>query len=184
MDPITIIATASAVAKATGLSKWLGDKLGGKNGVKVAEQVIDIASAVTGGGTPEDMIANLQANAQMRYDLQTRIMDQALELEKLAYGDIANARQMQVVALQQDDLFSKRFVYYFASFWSVASVLYIGCITFGTIPPDNVRFADTCLGFVLGTLVATIIAYFFGSTRGSEHKNTTIAELAKKVTEK
>jgi hypothetical protein len=184
MDPFTIITAATAVAKATGLSGWLGDKLGGKNGVKVAEQVMDIASAVTGGGTPDDIVASLNGNAELRFKLQERIMDQALEFERLHYADLANARQMQVAALQQEDTFSKRFVYYFASFWSLASVLYIGFITFGTIPDANVRFADTCLGFVLGTLVASIVSYFFGSNRGSEAKNTTIAELAKKVTEK
>lgn len=184
MDPVTIISTASAIAKATGLSKWLGNKLGGKNGEKVAEQVVDIASAVTGGASTEDIVAALNANAEMRFKLQEKIMDQAMELERLAYGDTANARDMQKVALAQDDLFSKRFVYYFASFWSVAAVLYIGLITFGTIPEQNIRFADTCLGFVLGTLVASIIQYFFGSTKGSDNKNTTIAELAKKVSEK
>lgn len=184
MDPITIISAATAVAKATGLSKWLGDKLGGKNGGKVAEQVLDIATAVTGGGTPEEIIASLNTNAEMRLRLQEKIMDQGLELERLAYADTADARQLQVVALGQDDLFSKRFIYFFASFWSVMACVYIGGITFGTIPADNVRFADTCLGFILGTLVAAIINYFFGSTRGSDNKNTTIADLAKKVSEK
>lgn len=184
MDPVTIISTASAIAKATGLSKWLGGKLGGKNGEKVAEQVVDIASAVTGGGSAEDIVAALNANNEMRFKLQEKIMDHAMELERLAYGDTANARDMQKAALAQDDLFSKRFVYYFASFWSVAAVVYIGLITFSTIPPENIRFADTCLGFVLGTLVASIIQYFFGSTKGSDNKNTTIADLVKKVSEK
>lgn len=184
MDPITIVSTASAIAKATGLSKWLGSKLGGKNGEKVAEQVVDIASVVTGGSSADEILSNLNASAEMRFDLQKKIMDQGLELERLAYGDTANAREMQKVALAQEDLFSKRFVYYFASFWSVMSSLYIGWITFGTIPEANIRFADTCLGFILGTLVASIVTYFFGSTRGSDHKNTTIADLAKKVSEK
>jgi hypothetical protein len=184
MDPFTIISAATAVAKATGLSGWLGDKLGGKNGAKVAEQVIDIASAVTGGGTPEEIVASLNGNPELRFKLQERIMDQALEFERLHYADLANARQLQVVALGQDDLFAKRFIYYFAMYWSFASSLYIGWITFGNIPDNNVRFADTILGFILGTLVASIISYFFGSNRGSDAKNTTIAELAKKVTEK
>lgn len=183
MDPITIVSTATAIAKATGLSKWLGNKLGGKNGEKVAEQVVDIAATVTGGGTADEILANLNANAEMRFKLQEKVMDQAMELERLAYGDVANARDMQKAALSQDDVFSKRFVYYFASFWSVAAVVYIGLITFTAIPPGNIRFADTCLGFVLGTLVASIIQYFFGSTKGSEHKNQTIAELVKKVSD-
>ena len=93
------------------------------------------------------------------------------ELLQMAYGDVANARNMQVEALRQDDLFSKRFVYIFATFWSIFAAGYIGFITFGTIPEDNQRFADTILGFLLGTVVATILQFFFGSSIGSKEKD-------------
>lgn len=93
------------------------------------------------------------------------------ELLQMAYGDVANARNMQVEALRQDDLFSKRFIYIFATFWSVFAAGYIGFITFGTIPEDNQRFADTILGFLLGTVVATILQFFFGSSMGSKEKD-------------
>ena len=93
------------------------------------------------------------------------------ELLQMAYGDVANARNMQVEALRQDDLFSKRFVYIFATFWSIFAAGYIGFITFGTIPEDNQRFADTILGFLLGTVVATILQFFFGSSMGSREKD-------------
>jgi hypothetical protein len=93
------------------------------------------------------------------------------ELLQMAYGDVANARNMQVEALRQDDLFSKRFIYIFATFWSIFAASYIGFITFGTIPEDNQRFADTILGFLLGTVVATILQFFFGSSMGSKEKD-------------
>lgn len=83
----------------------------------------------------------------------------------------ADARAMQVSALGQDDKFSKRFVYVFAAGWSVVAVVYIFMITFMTIPTANVRFADTVLGFLLGTIVATIINYFYGSSKSSSDKN-------------
>lgn len=83
----------------------------------------------------------------------------------------ADARDLQKIALQQDDLFSKRYVYYLATFWSIMTALYIAFITFTSIPPDNVRFADTILGFLLGTVVATIMNYFLGSSKGSADKN-------------
>ena len=93
------------------------------------------------------------------------------ELLQMAYGDVANARNMQVEALRQDDLFSKRFIYIFATFWSIFAASYIGFITFGHIPEDNQRFADTILGFLLGTVVATILQFFFGSSMGSKEKD-------------
>lgn len=93
------------------------------------------------------------------------------ELLAMAYGDTANARNMQVEALRQEDVFSKRFIYIFATFWSIFAAGYIGFITFGTIPVDNQRFADTILGFLLGTVVATILQFFFGSSMGSKEKD-------------
>lgn len=83
----------------------------------------------------------------------------------------ADARAMQVAALQQDDKFAKRFALYLATFWSLVAAVYIGFITFGTIPEPNVRFADTVLGFLLGTVVATMMNYFFGSSKGSKDKD-------------
>lgn len=95
-----------------------------------------------------------------------------------AYKDTADARDMQKVALQQSDLFSKRFVYYLAIFWSVFTAAFITAITFAGIPPESVRFADTILGFLLGTIVATIMNFFFGSSQSSKDKTQ---ELVKAV---
>lgn len=92
-----------------------------------------------------------------------------------ANKNTADARAMQVAALNQSDLFSKRFVMYLAMFWSVTAVLYIFLITFTTIPDLNVRFADTILGFLLGTVVATILNFFLGSSAGSKEKTEALA---------
>lgn len=79
-------------------------------------------------------------------------------------GEYDSARNMQVENLKQDDTFSKRFIYYFAIFWSVFAVLYLTGITFLEIPKENVRFADTTVGFLLGTIVATLIGFFYGNS--------------------
>ena len=109
-------------------------------------------------------------------DSQIEIMKIDFEKMKLEYQNTNDARGMQKVALQQDDTFSKRYVYYLATFWSFVAVGYIFLITFLTIPEANVRFADTTLGFLLGTIVATIINYFFGSSKSSSDKNQLLKE--------
>jgi hypothetical protein len=81
------------------------------------------------------------------------------------------ARDMQLKAMDSDDPLVRRFVYYFVTFWSILSAAYIGCITFGEIPEDNIRFADTILGFVLGTMVASMFQFLLGSSLGSRNKD-------------
>ena len=109
-------------------------------------------------------------------DSQIEIMKIDFEKLKLEYENTNSARDMQKVSLQQDDIFSKRYVYYLATFWSIVAVGYIFLITFISIPEANVRFADTTLGFLLGTIVATIINYFFGSSKSSSDKNQLLKE--------
>lgn len=97
-----------------------------------------------------------------------------------ANKNTADARAMQVAALNQDDRFSKRFVMYLATFWSFTAVVYIFLITFTNIPELNIRFADTILGFLLGTVVATILNFFLGSSAGSKEKTEALAAELKK----
>ena len=93
-----------------------------------------------------------------------------LETMKVEQANTADARAMQVAALQQSDVFSKRFPMYLTAFWSLCAAVYIGFITFSIIPDPNVRFADTILGFILGTVIATMLNFWFGSSIGSKEK--------------
>lgn len=153
---LPVLAPLLATLAANGLG-LLGDAIT-KKGTQFVEEKLGID--LSQEATPE-AIANWK----------TAVMQNETEVLRMAYGDIANARNMQVEALRQDDPFSKRFIYYFAIFWSVFAAGYIGFITFGTIPADNQRFADTILGFLLGTVVATILQFFFGSSMGSKEKD-------------
>lgn len=94
--------------------------------------------------------------------------------EFMAEIDLKNmegARNMQLKAMDSDDPLVRRFVYFFISFWSILSSIYIGFITFGDIPEANIRFADTILGFVLGTMVASMFQFLLGSSLGSRKKD-------------
>jgi hypothetical protein len=104
-----------------------------------------------------------------------------IDLEKAYLKDVDSARSMQVAALQQTDTFSKRFLYYFALGWSTIAALYIFGITFLPIPENSVRFADTILGVLLGTIIAQIVSFFFGSSKSSQDKDKVVAELSGRI---
>jgi hypothetical protein len=129
-------------------------------GVDYVEQKMGIKLKPEGEATKEDY-AKWNAEA-------------AKHEEFMAEMDLKNmegARNMQLAAMQSDDPLVRRFVYFFIAFWSVLSAAYIGCITFVDIPDENVRFADTILGFVLGTMVAGMFQFLLGSSLGSRNKD-------------
>jgi hypothetical protein len=104
-----------------------------------------------------------------------------LRSDQMYLADTQNARNMQVEALKQSDVFSKRFLYYFSIGWSLLVAVYIGFITFADIPKDNVRFADTILGFLLGTILATMMNFFYGTSKSSQNKDDVIKGVVERV---
>lgn len=45
---------------------------------------------------------------------------------------------------------------------SMCALLYIFMVTWIPIPPENLRFADTALGMVIGTLIQPVVTNYFG----------------------
>ena len=174
MDPITIALSLAQFAPQ--IVKWV---TGSDKSAAVAEKVVDIARVATGKATPAEILEELKVNAQAAADFQKAVMANERELEMAYLDDRQDARKMQIAALQQDDLFSKRFVYYFITAWSVFSMVFLLFVTFATIPQQNIRFVDTTLGFLLGTAVASMFAYLLGSTFRSQKKDDTITQLIK-----
>lgn len=131
-----------------------------EKGVEAVEDKLGIKLKPEGEATPED-------NAKLK--------EAAMKHEEfMAEMDLKNmegARNMQLKAMESDDPLVRRFVYYFITFWSILSASYVGAITFASIPEANVRFADTILGFVLGTMVAAMFQFLLGSSLGSRNKD-------------
>jgi hypothetical protein len=98
---------------------------------------------------------------------QVKQLDKAIAMD---YADRANARAMQVAALSQDDLFSKRFIYYLAIgvFFFSASVVIM--LFFVDIPEKNKDVINFILGIIVGTGLTGVFQYFFGSSKGSSEK--------------
>ena len=72
--------------------------------------------------------------------------------------------------IDPNDKTAKNFIYYYAWFWASTSVLYFFAVTFILLPEGGRDFANIILGFLLGTAVATIISFFYGSSKSSKDK--------------
>jgi hypothetical protein len=104
-------------------------------------------------------------------DLRERAMQHEEFMVEAEIKDRANARDMAKHAMSSSDPFVRRFTYYFITVWSVFAMTYIPLITFSSIPQENVRFADTILGFMLGTVMASMFSFLLGSSFGSRVKD-------------
>jgi len=118
---------------------------------------------------------------QLEMEHKVQLQNILLERDRLDLQNTNSARTMQVAALEQRDRFSKRFVYIYAGFTTLSSFIYIACVTFMIIPKDNIRVVDTIIGFLLGTLISTIVNFFFGSSSSSQAKDSPFKNLAEKV---
>jgi hypothetical protein len=127
---------------------------------------------------PEDVLAAISADPEIRLkamvannDFVLKQRDQDIEELKIYFKDTEGARNLQGEALRQTDVFAKRFIYYYSGSLTFTTMLYIFLVTFSTVPKENMRLADTILGFLLGSVLATILQFFFGTNVGSLAKN-------------
>jgi purine-cytosine permease-like protein len=77
----------------------------------------------------------------------------------------------------EPDEHHKNFLFHFAYMWSGFTMLYIAGVTFVPVPERNQHVVDTAEGFLLGTIVAGFIGYFYGSSHGSKDKDATLKEV-------
>lgn len=59
-------------------------------------------------------------------------------------------------------------IYWFAIYITTFCFLYVSAITFFHIPKENIRFADSCQGFLLGTALTASIGYLLMGTPGKK----------------
>lgn len=60
-------------------------------------------------------------------------------------------------------------IFWFVLYIVTVVFIYSFCVTFGHIPKENMRIADTTLTFFLGTVVGSAVGYLLG---GSADKKT------------
>lgn len=81
------------------------------------------------------------------------------------------ATDMQMKAMESDDPFVRRFIYYFIGGWSLFSAVIVPCMIWLPIPESNQRFADVAQGAIFGTMITGMFAFLLGSSQGSRNKD-------------
>lgn len=125
------------------------------------------------------------------FDNFSTISDIHLQYKKLDVGNTKDARNMylKTMDMNKNDKILAYFTPAYASAVTLTGLAYIFCITFFTIPEPNRGYANTILGFVMGTLVSPIVGFYFGSSSrtptgvdGGGIKNNTTSRVGTKDT--
>jgi hypothetical protein len=168
-----------AVDKGT---KEIADLIEDKTGIDINDAADDQLT--------DNQWAKLKA---FEFEYQSKLLDyrqqadaQALEVERVHQADRADARDLQKAALDSDDRFARRFIYYYASGLSLLTFLFIfwAAFLYDYSKADNgqaIRVIDTVLGFLLGVSLSAIIQFFFGSSVGSRGKDEKLKTLAETI---
>lgn len=133
----------------------------------------------------DNSITSKEEKAAIQAKIEEALTAKLIRMEELSNDvviaylkDVADARSMQSNALKSDDKFVRRFVYWLAIFVIIAAFGMMTMILMNQLPEGSKEFAYLIMGNLTGALT-TILAFFFGSTRGSEVKNETISNLSK-----
>lgn len=125
-----------------------------------------------------DLASDLITTDKERFAAEIQMKDLDIKEQSIYLEDKDSARKMQTAALGQEDVFSKRFVYYFSAAWSVFAMVFMLVVTLCDIPEKNTNTVNIIIGFLLGTAVASIFSFFLGTTQANKTKDSTISALS------
>lgn len=122
--------------------------------------------------TNKEEIIKAKSEAEQFINKHIEEMQQkSIEIEKLYLDNIANARDMQKQALLQDDLFSKRFIYFLSAFVLVSATSFGIGLFFWSVPEGNKRLVEMFADIYLFAGAILVLQFFFGSSKSSMDKN-------------
>lgn len=147
-----------------------GDDKGGGIFNKVVDGVTEIVTGVQEGRIAE---------SELQTKLEELKINSNTELEKAYLADIADARNMNATALQSDDKFIRRFIYYLAAVTIILVFTLLILLYFIPIPKGNERIVDMALGSFIGAALSIFI-FFYGSTKGSKDKTEIMSNMINK----
>lgn len=161
-------------ALAPQLIKWA---TGNDKAEQVAQIAVDVAKKVTGTESSNAAIAQLRANPDLVISYQQAIAGMQADLEKAYLADVSSARQRDAAFISTG---SRN---YRADAMFVLAVAVIVALTWMIWKDqDTTEFVKGVFTLVLGRFLGyldSIYNFEFGTTRGSQAKDTTINNLTK-----
>lgn len=149
--------------------------------------VAGIKAAFTGGKgkvleAANNLIDNLVTNKEEREQKkiefaqvinahELEVINAGIKADEMRIQDIQNARSMQIAALGQDDKFSKRYVYYLATFVILSAVIFGILLFFIPVPEANKRMVEMFCDIFLFAGAMMVMQFFFGSSVGSRRSS-------------
>jgi hypothetical protein len=127
-----------------------------EKGVDAVQQKLGIELKPEGEATPE-YNAKLQEEANRHSEFMAELDEKSTQ----------RATDMQMEALRSADQFVRRFLYYYAWFWGVFAATYFFAVSFLEVQNRNRDFVNIILGFLIGTTIPAIIAFFYGQANKS-----------------
>jgi Na+/melibiose symporter-like transporter len=125
------------------------------------------------------IVKNIISSSNLSEEDKQELTALTLEMERLENEEMANARNLQIEALKQDDIFSKRFVYYLGSFIIVSATAFGVMMYFVEIPKQNQRLVEMFADIYLFAGAVMVLQFFFGSSQSSKNKDNIISDLKK-----
>jgi len=97
-------------------------------------------------------------------DNMDTLMDLKIRYRQQDLNNVISAREMNMQMAEHGVRGFMSFTNFIALILILFMVTFFPCMVFLTIPEDNVRFADTILGFMLGSVVGVVVNFYFGSS--------------------
>ena len=149
----------------------------------------DAASVLIGSVTTmiDEVVTNKEERETLKLAAQKQVQDYTIKMEEFAQAsdkmfleDKQSAREMQKASLSQNDLFSKRFVYYLSIGLAFTAIAYDFLLFFVTYPEANRDMINFVCGIINTGAFMSVINFFLGSSKGSADKQEMINVLTNK----
>lgn len=174
MEPFTMISGAMALADATGLTSWIGSKLGGEVGEKTAAAISGIAQDVTGTTSVTEALEIVKKDPSFASKIKMKVLDQEHELVQMALADIKDARAMyKETDHSMADKISDNIMKY--NFWYILVLVavLVGVNFVPAIAGGIISMVSAILGGIITKLLderSQVTGFFLGSSQSSKDK--------------